>query len=61
MRTRSLGWASMLLIFFAGMFVSGTAAQTPQPHVFAGTVSNNQYGLVTLQRDDAVGNSARKY
>jgi hypothetical protein len=55
MRACSLAWAFTLATIFAGTFVSGATAQTPQPYVFAGTVTNNQYGLVTLQRDDAMG------
>ena len=55
MRARSLALAFALLAIFAGTFASGVAAQTPQPYLFAGTVTNSQYGLVTLQRDDAMG------
>jgi hypothetical protein len=54
-RACSLVRAFKLAAIFTGTLVSGAAAQTPQPYVFAGTVKNNQYGLVTLQRDDAMG------
>jgi hypothetical protein len=54
-RARLLVRVSALASIFIGMLTLGAAAQTPQPYVFAGTVTNNQYGLVPLQRDDAIG------
>jgi hypothetical protein len=55
MRARLLARAFGAVATFGALFAIGAGAQTAQPYVFAGTVTSNQYGLMTLQRDDAMG------
>jgi hypothetical protein len=54
-RARLFARASTAVTVLGGLFAIGTGAQTAQPYVFAGTVTNNQYGLMTIQRDDVMG------
>jgi hypothetical protein len=55
MRARLLARAFAAVTILGGLFAIEAAAQTAQPYVFARTVTNSQYGLMTLQRDDAMG------